>query len=84
MPRHTVWIDVEGQTSHLQESTNHEVQVPSSVDEVVNKALVLEECTKLVPAQSQLDVKPIQKSIVDVVHSITESVPIVPDRNVLV
>ena len=85
-----MWIDVEGQSSHQQVATNHEIQVPLCVDEVIREALVPEECTELVPVQSQLDVKPMQKSIVDVVHSTTESAHnyyslqiIMLDRNVL-
>ena len=67
MPGHTVWIDVESQ-SQKQVAVNFSVQELLCTDE----ATMPEECTELVPAQSQLAVKSTYKPIADVVHSSTQ------------
>ena len=77
-----MWIDVVGQSQ--QQVADNFIQ-----DHLcTNDATMPEECTELVPAQSQLTVKSTYKPIADVVHSSTSSDPnslqiIVPDDNIM-
>jgi len=67
-----VSIDVEDQ-SHNQVADRHDGQDLLCAHAVASEALVPEECSELVPAQSKLVLKSTDKSITDVVHSSTGS-----------